>query len=331
MEGRENILEIKDLQIGYHRKTIFAEGLSFSLFNGELTTLLGLNGIGKSTLLKTIVRLIPAINGSIMLSGKELGKTSVSEQAKKIAYVSTENIQVNHLTVFELVSQGRYPYTGWHGKLTTFDRDCVKESLSLVGLEGFHNRFINELSDGERQRAMIARAIAQDTPVIILDEPSAYLDLKNRYEVIALLHKLAHEKNKAVLFSSHDLSIVLKETDRIILLEKAGVTIGAPEDLVLNGTIDRLFVNTRISFDKQRADFVINREFTRKVALRGNELYCKWTENALNRIGYCVDNQCSELIIEIKDSNEGICWELVKKSEKKIYFTTSDLILALSK
>lgn len=324
------IIHIKDLAIGYGNHTIL-DNINISLIEGELTALIGLNGVGKSTFLRTIIGLQNKLNGKVLLEGSELHKFGVSKLAKKLSFVSTEIINVNHLSVFDLVSQGRYSYTAWHGKLTKTDKDKVFEAVELVGMSEYINKSITEISDGERQRIMIARALAQDTPVIILDEPTAYLDLKNKYEIIHLLHSLTREKNKAILFSSHDLNIVLKEADRLIVMREDDIESGAPEDLLMNGCIEELFTNSSIIFDEDRADFSIKRNFKETVGLKGEGKALIWTSNALNRAGFRMSiKEDTEKIVEIAEVDNQLKWILRASGKKEQYNSIYELIRSLS-
>jgi iron complex transport system ATP-binding protein len=186
---------------------------------------------------------------------------------------------------------GRYPHTGWTGRLTTGDRNIIEESISIVGLKGYERRMINHISDGERQKAMIARTLAQDTDIIVLDEPTAFLDLSNKYEIIHLLHKLANEKAKTILFSTHDLNSAIAESDRLWLMFEKSIEEGSPEDLILNGSIKNLFHNDHLIFDNNKGEFRIRRECTNKAVVRGSGDELSWTIKMLERIGFDTVNE----------------------------------------
>ena len=221
---------------------------------GELVALVGRNGQGKSTLLRTLIGLQPALAGEVRLFGKPLAAYDLRALATLVSYVSTDNVKVGNLKVFDLVSLGRYPYTGWFGALSQADKEVVMSSLDMVGMRGCAWRNTNRLSDGERQRAMVARALAQDTPIIALDEPTAFLDLPNRYDIVLLLKRLVRERQKTVLFSTHDLSIALKVADRMWVMCNGEVHQGSPPQLLAAGVFDLLLQNTQLSVDHATGD-----------------------------------------------------------------------------
>ncbi|MDR2938123.1 MAG: ABC transporter ATP-binding protein, partial [Prevotellaceae bacterium] len=211
-------ISLHNLSIGYASKgkarAVFPP-LSAEAHEGELVSLIGRNGQGKSTLLRTLVGFQPALAGSVSIFEKDIAEYDLRTLSTLVSYVSTDNVKVGNLKVFDLVSLGRHPYTGWFGTLSQADKEVVMHSLEMVGMANFAWRNTNRLSDGERQRAMIARALAQGTPIMVLDEPTAFLDLPNKYEVVLLLKKLAKEQQKTILFSTHDLSVALKASDRM--------------------------------------------------------------------------------------------------------------------
>ncbi|MBO5660965.1 MAG: ABC transporter ATP-binding protein, partial [Tidjanibacter sp.] len=179
---------------------------------------------------------------------------TMKEVAGQIAFVSTDDVRVQNLHVWDVVSLGRAPYTNWVGRLTAEDRAKVEESLRLVGMEQFAEASMDSLSDGERQRVMIARALAQDTPIILLDEPTAFLDLPNKYEICLLLRRLAHKEGKCILFSTHDLSIAIELCDTIAMIEGGEFRYGTAEMLIEEGAMQRLFESTQIEFDRERGN-----------------------------------------------------------------------------
>jgi iron complex transport system ATP-binding protein len=293
MLDRTSILEIKNLEIGYP----VSKGSFFSLFSGinltankgELIAIVGKNGVGKSTLLRSIAGLQHSKNGQVTISNKLIGNYSRSEFAGLVSFVSTEIIHVNNLRVFDLVALGRFPHTNWFGKLEAKDIVAVNNALEMVGMKSFANKNINEISDGERQRVMIARTLAQDTQIIILDEPTAFLDLPNKYEIVHLLNNLAKTEGKTIIFSTHDLNIAIQEVDKIWLMLADGVKEGAPEDLILNETFNHLFEHTRLNFDIVKGDFKMKRKNIQKIGLIGEGIYYTWTKKALERLGYSVE------------------------------------------
>jgi len=283
-------IELKNVSVGYEQAggtpLEILRDINYDAAPGEMVALVGSNGIGKSTLLRTMVGFQKYFAGEVKVNGSELEEIGIKELARIMSFVSTENISVANMTVFDLVAYGRFPYTNWMGKLTETDRQKVDDAIHKVGLQGFENRQITQVSDGERQRAMIARAVAQDTPVIILDEPTAFLDVSNKYEIFHLLQVLARERGKTIILSTHDLNIALREVDKLWIVTDNGLFQGAPEDAVLNGWLSRLFQNENVGFDLQEGEYFFKKDFKAKVKVEGEGLSLTWTLRALNRVGY---------------------------------------------
>ncbi len=245
---RINTVQLHGLTLGYGDRILFADaGIGFGW--GEFTALIGRNGTGKSTLLRTVAGLARPLQGYITVNGHRTDAMSRREIAATIAFVSTEEVKVENLKVADVVALGRAPYTNWVGSLTDTDRAKVDRALSLVGMQAFARKGIGTLSDGERQRVMIARALAQDTPIILLDEPTACLDLPNQYEIGLLLRRLAHDEGKCIVFSTHDLAIALELCDTIALLEGGRFYYGTTDMLTESGDLGRLFEDTPLTFD----------------------------------------------------------------------------------
>ncbi|NEW83160.1 MAG: ABC transporter ATP-binding protein [Mariniphaga sp.] len=290
MIGEEKIIALNNATIGYKAKThsvnVVKSGISVHALKGELVALIGGNGVGKSTLLRTIAGFQPSMGGDVLIRGKQVNAYREKELALIMSFVSTEIIRVPNLSVFDLVSLGRYPHTNWFGKLLDEDRDIVAEAINSVGLKGYENRMVNCISDGERQKAMIARTLAQNTDVIVLDEPTAFLDLSNKYEIVHILHELANEKGKTILFSTHDLTTAIAESDRMWVMLNGSVEQGSPEDLILNGDFASLFQSEHLFFDQEKGDFRIRKQTKRKAIVRGRGLAVDWTIKALERNGF---------------------------------------------
>jgi len=235
------ILKTSSLSIGYDSKTI-AFDINVTLSEGDIIALIGPNGAGKSTLFKTFSTHIKPVGGKIELFGKDLMSYSPKERAKLLGIVLTERPDDMFLKVFDVVAAGRYPYTGMFGKLNEDDEKEIKVSLELVGVNHLADRVFNTLSDGEKQKVMIAKAIAQNTPIIMLDEPTAFLDYPSKIELFSLLKKLAKEQKKAILFSSHDLELLLRYTDNLwIMAKNKPFAAGLSSDLLKNGIIKEYF------------------------------------------------------------------------------------------
>ena len=235
---REETIRLESLAIGYHGKhsvKVVAEGISDSIRSGELTCLIGENGAGKSTLLRTLSGFLPPVSGEIDILGKPLKSYRETDLAKVIGVVLTEKNNLQNMTVEELVGMGRSPYTGFWGRLRTEDKEKVVQAIALVGIGELKDRMVQTLSDGERQKVMIAKALAQETPIIFLDEPTAFLDYPSKVEILNLLHRLSSEEGKTIFLSTHDLELALRVADRVWLMTKKGaVQTGSPDNLVID-------------------------------------------------------------------------------------------------
>lgn len=307
MNHRVETIRVVNLDTGYNSKkgvTIITRGINASLFSGELTCLLGPNGAGKSTLLKTLTAFLSPIKGEILIKHKPLGIYSDAELSKVIGVVLTEKLNLNNMSVEEIVGMGRSPYTGFWGHMTENDRRIVAESISLVGIDNLRGRMIQTLSDGERQKVMIAKTLAQETPIIFLDEPTAFLDYPSKVEIMQLLQRLAREKGKTVFLSTHDLELALQIADKVWLLDKPhGVSIGTPEDLALNGDMSKYFHREGAVFDQERGLFKISHKIDRTVNLIGEGARFNMAQKALARQGIGTDCASpSDLIIEVSEN-----------------------------
>lgn len=284
---------------------------------GEMICLLGPNGCGKSTLLRTVAGLQPALSGSVQLVGEELASISISERSRILSLVLTDPIETLGMRVSELVSLGRNPFTGFLGRLSASDELRVNEALEQVNLSSKREQSLFELSDGERQRALIAKALAQDTPIIFLDEPTAHLDLPNRVEIMLLLHHLAQDMGKTILISTHELELALQVADRILLMKpNGGVVDDIPESLVVSGALQQVFRNPAVRFDPFSGTFLLNHPLrgTLSVVTHGEGYLSFWTERALSRIGFRiaadsllvvqVDEQKKSWRVEIGDASQ---------------------------
>ncbi len=283
------ILEATHLTIGYRngRKpaTAVHSELQLSLQRGELTTLLGANGVGKSTLLRTLAGVQPPLAGEVMLSNQPLASYRATQLSRQIALVLTDKTVSGGLTVQQLVALGRHTYTRFFGTLSPHDHEVVAAALQDVGIAHKANHYLAQLSDGERQKAMIAKAIAQESPLIILDEPTAFLDVASRLDIFMLLRRLAAQHNKAVLLSTHDVEQAIQLSDKLLLLSPTeGLLTGATEDRVLDGSVARLFDTPTVAFHPQSGTFRAHLQqpiYTLPIKADA-ELYL-WSANALQR------------------------------------------------
>ncbi|MBP5498015.1 MAG: ABC transporter ATP-binding protein [Muribaculaceae bacterium] len=252
-------LELDNVAVGYRSgssTTTLLRGINLSVEAGNLVALLGRNGAGKSTLIRALSGADKVLEGEIRVNGNDIGKLRERELARLIAIVTTEAINAGALTVTELVGLGRQPHTGFLGRLTKHDNEIVEKAIQCTGLSHLAKKMVNQLSDGERQKTMIARALAQETPIIILDEPTAFLDVANRIETMHLLHNLAHEHNKAVLLSSHDISQSVLLADSLWVITRDGtVESGATKEIISKGLMNRIFSSANIEFNPQILDF----------------------------------------------------------------------------
>jgi iron complex transport system ATP-binding protein len=288
MANQHITLEGIGLCLGYSqqgkRKELLRD-LSFQLYSGELTCLLGPNGVGKSTLIKAILGNLKPWEGRLILDQQELHTYSLEERAKRIAVVLSEPSYPGNLTVGQLVALGRTPHTSWGGKLSTEDRNWVDQALSDTRLTALQDERLGELSDGQRQKAMIARALAQDGTVLVLDEPTAHLDLINRLDIMTLLREISQEKEKAVLVVTHDLDIALETADRFWLMNCGSpLHIGRPEDILLSGKIQDLFPGEKYRFELERGKVELVQD-PDHLSIEGPAAGVYWVKKALQKAG----------------------------------------------
>lgn len=210
------VIRLSHLSVGYSPSLPVVSGINAVVRSGQLTCLTGENGIGKSTLLKTLTGFLPKLNGSLLLDGREVGTFSQRELARQVSIVLTQKPDVQNLTVEEVIGLGRSPYTGFFGRLHDADRTVIADALAAVGIEPLRRRMIQTLSDGERQKVMIAKALAQQTPAILLDEPTAFLDFPSKAETFRLLQRMAHDRDKLILLSTHDLGLAVRFADCLL-------------------------------------------------------------------------------------------------------------------
>lgn len=283
-------IKIENLSTGYvskHRTNVVARNISASINSGELTCLLGANGAGKSTLLHTLSGFLPKLSGNIEIMGKDIARYSDAALARVISVVLTEKCVLRNMTVTEMVGLGRSPYTGFWGTLTKSDLEIVNRSISCVGIEALAERMMHTLSDGEKQKVMIAKALAQETPVIFLDEPTAFLDFPSKVDMMQLLHRLSRETGKTIFMSTHDLELALQIADKVWMIDKEhGITVGTPEDLSLDGTLSMYFSRKGIIFDQNTGLYKIDNEYVRSMRLKGHGQKYAMVRKALQRNGF---------------------------------------------
>lgn len=287
---RKQTLILDRLTTGYRGKGgvyPVAEQLSAVLFSGELTCLIGANGCGKSTLLRTLTAFQPPLSGIVQMNDKALDQYSREELSRLVGVVLTDRIEERHLRVDELVAMGRMPYTGFWGSLSAADHRVVDEAIDQVGIRALARRPIYSLSDGELQKVLVAKTLAQETPFIFLDEPTAFLDYPSKLDLFLLLRRLAREQQKTVFLSTHDLDLALQLADRLWLLDRRqGLCTGVPEDLAAQGILSDFFQHTQLSFSPEQMTYQVQMPVRFEIQVTGTsgqrkELLCR----ALARLG----------------------------------------------
>jgi iron complex transport system ATP-binding protein len=329
------VLQTHDLAIGYEpsrrQRHVVADDIHVSLESGELICLIGPNGAGKSTLLRTIAGMQPPLAGHVTLMGQDVHRMRSHELARHLSLVLTERVNVGLLTGYEVVALGRHPYTDWMGQLLDEDHAIVQWAIEAVSAQELAARNLNEMSDGERQKIMIARALAQEPHLMILDEPTAFLDLPRRVEVMHLLRQLARTTDQAILLSTHDLDLALRTADRIWLLPQGGpLSVGAPEDLVLSGDFQCAFHSAGVHFDIETGSFKLDSEHVGIVKLEGDGVGSFWTRRALEREGFTVVSNGAVVPAHILvRTDDPLTWRLTTPHRTVEFTSIRDLIGAL--
>mgnify|MGYP000093887062 CR=1 FL=1 len=261
-EQKHPSLKVEMLGVGYTSKKDdipVINGVNFDLYPGELNAIVGINGIGKSTLLRTLGNAQPKLSGSIFIDKKSMEVYRPAELSTKISMVLTEPIASKNLSVIELVALGRQPYTNWIGTLTQTDISKIKEALQHLELEELEHKKCYELSDGQLQRVMIARALAQDTSIVLLDEPTTHLDLYHKVQILKLLKSIAHSTQKTIVFTTHEIEMAIQLCDRMLLLDGEENPFGQPCDLIRQKAFESLFPSDTVSFDAETGSFRIEK------------------------------------------------------------------------
>lgn len=324
------ILSLESLQIGFNaggRKKILLPELGASASKGELIAIIGRNGIGKSTLLRTMAGLQEYLGGNIFYSGRRIADFKRTDLARTAGFISTEIVKVSNMTVYDLVSLGRFPYTNWYGNISPKDDDIINDAMEKTFVSTFSKRFISELSDGERQKAMIARMLAQNTEVMLMDEPTAFLDIESKFSILHLLHQLSHEEGKTIIFTTHDLHMAIGHTDKIWLMLDSGLKEGSPEDLIIAGEFDHLFSSASIQFNSKNGTFSLKGKKKGCLFIEGEGLNKHWTKEAIRRAGFSVSEVKTIPYIKIVSDKK---WHLISSDSEKEFYSIYDLVKGLS-
>lgn len=318
MEALDPIISLKSFAIGHQKEKALLSQLGLTVNRGEMVALIGRNGAGKSTLLKSMIGLLTPLEGACLLDGRPLDEYSLPQRAQKLSFVSAHLDHLPALSVGELVALGRMPYTGWMGRLSREDREMISHAMDEVNMGAFKERKLDCLSDGERQRAMIARAFAQDTPIMILDEPTAFLDIPNTFELIRMLGKF-RDGGRSIVYSTHDLDTAIRCADKMWVIHEGGILEGAPEDLGMSGVFNKLFSSSGIRYDEHSGSFLFSGRKRALISLEGDKgKSLIWTRNTIERLGFRLDNK-AELKITIQSLADGYSW-IVQKGGAETHF-----------
>ena len=310
------ILAIDSLKIGYNpgrNERPLLPPLTAGARRGELIAVIGRNGIGKSTLLRTLAGLQPSLGGDITFGGKSIVDYSKRDLAGIVGYISTEIVRVSNMRVYDLVALGRYPYTNWFGKIGESDHDIITDAIEKTGMTALSGRFITELSDGERQKAMIARILAQDTGIMVMDEPTAFLDIGSKLEILHLMHVLSQKNGKTIIFSTHDFNAAMSQADKIWLITDDMLLEGAPEDLMLSGAFDHLFDSSSIRFNSENGTYSFKTDSRGEINVTGEGIIFHYTKKAINRAGFKVVTCGREPFLRVP-SGSNMNWQFIESA-----------------
>ena len=306
-----------------------AENLSVSLKPGEFVSLLGPNGVGKSTLVRTLAGIDDPLEGKVFLKGEPLSELTPKERARRISVVLTDSLPGAMLSVYGLIALGRLPYTRLMGGLAKDDKERIDWAIETMGIQDLATRRFGEISDGERQKALIARALAQEADVLLLDEPTAFVDLPRRVEIVNMLRELAHSQGLAVMASSHDLELSLSFSDKLWLMDLEGtLTCGVPEDLVLQGSVARLFQGKSFGWDAESGSFRVRKIPPKFARVSGDGEACYWARRALERVGFGIRDD-DEVVLEVSvgsDANGDPVYQAIIGNPSKTFTNLGDLL-----
>lgn len=326
----DNVIDLKELSVGYtkgSRNIFILKNLTISLRKAQLTCLVGKNGVGKSTLLRTIAGVQAALEGNVMINHAPISQLSANELAATVSVVLTDRIFAGSLTIEELVALGRFPYTNWLGTLTDKDQRKIDEALVLTGIDHLRSCSIHELSDGQFQKSLIARALAQDGDIMILDEPTAHLDLVNKISILKLLKELTRKTHKSVLIATHDLEFSLSIADQLWIARGTDeFHAGCPEDLVLNGQFKFLIDHDAVDFNMDNGRFSIANVPDHFCRVTGKGALLYWTLNALQRNGWGIQPDLATVEIIVGEDDGMNSW-LIRKGETELKCDTVESLI----
>ncbi len=329
-------LRCSNLTIGYRAKgsvpRVVAKGLNLELGSGAFVCLLGPNGAGKSTLIRALAGLEKPLCGEIDVGGESLAGLTPRSRARRIGVVLTDSMPIGMFSADAIVALGRHPHTNWTGRLTEHDRERIRWAMQAVGAQALAERMVGELSDGERQKIMIARALAQESSILFLDEPTAYLDLPRRVELMQTLRDLARREGLSIVLSTHDLDLALRCADELWLLgDDATMTTGIPEALALDGTIARVFASGDLDWDAEAGSFRMHRHSGPAVWIEGSGAVAAWTGRALARLGYGIAPRPEEalLTVRIEESLERTTWTVLGSAVDRRCLSIEELVTQL--
>lgn len=327
---KSTLLHSEKLTIGYTGKQGNKEiltDINLQLQGGQLVCLLGPNGVGKSTLLRTLAGVQPPLAGKVIIDGHNLQQMSQLAIAHKISLVLTDRSFSGNLNVLDLIALGRYPHTGWSGNLQASDHEKISWAVEQTQVGYLLNQKLHQISDGQLQKAMITRALAQDGEIMILDEPTAHLDLNNKIEILLLLKNLSNITGKGIIIATHELDLAAKVADQIWLAQcNEPVISGIPEELALQGILNKVYGGRDYQIDQATGQVQLKKKGQKKVVLQGEPSAQYWTANALQRIGYGVVSSGADLNLEITKINNSLEWRLLHNQNLQVFSSLSDLL-----
>ncbi|WKN42645.1 ABC transporter ATP-binding protein [Tunicatimonas pelagia] len=310
MSSVSSIISLNQVSLGYGKgqsEQRLVHNLNLAVTNRQLIALVGSNGAGKSTLLRTIAGLQKPHSGTIELLNKSINTLNAKAFARYISIVLTGQAEISYVKAAELIAMGRLPHTGWLGNFSTIDQQKVNAAVEQAKVIHLLDKPIYQLSDGERQKVMIARALAQDTPIMILDEPTTHLDITNQVNIIQLLRTLVRNQQKCIIFSTHNIELALQVADRLWLMHQQTVIDKVPEDLVLSGTLPEAMSTDQAPFNPESGTFQVQHEENHPIALTGSGIRARWTQRALERAGYYLQPRSAVSVEIIANNHWNIC------------------------